>query len=85
LNVFEPVYAATNSSRFPDYKRVDLRLTYFGNVLDKYSLVAYVEGINILNFTNIFGYSYSPDYREKKEIKSYFGRRMIVLGFVVEI
>ncbi len=83
LNIFEPVYAAVNSSRFPDYKRVDLRLTYFGNILNNYSLVAYIEGINILNFTNIFGYSYSPNYENKKEIKSFFGRRMIVVGFMV--
>ncbi len=85
VNVYEPVYSATNSSRYPDYKRVDLRLTYFGQIFDKYSFIGYVEGINILNFTNIFGYSYSPDYSERKEIKSYFGRRMVVVGFTVGI
>lgn len=84
-NVYEPIYAETNSSRFPGYKRVDLRLTYFDQLLEKYSFIFYVEGINILNFTNIFGYSYSTDYSEKKEIKSYFGRRMIVFGFTVGI
>jgi vitamin B12 transporter len=83
-NVYEPVYSATNSSRFPDYKRVDLRLTYFGQLFD-YSFIGYIEGINILNFTNIFGYSYSPDYTERKEIKSYFGRRMIVFGFTLSM
>ena len=83
INVYEPVYAGTNSSRFPDYKRVDLRLTYFGQIPGGFSFIGYVEGINILNFTNIFGYSYSPDYSERKEIKSYFGRRMIVFGFTV--
>ncbi|MGE5805634.1 MAG: TonB-dependent receptor [Ignavibacteria bacterium] len=85
LNIFEPVYAAVNSSRFPHYKRIDLRLTYFGNILNNYSLVAYIEGINILNFTNIFGYSYSPNYENKKEIKSFFGRRMVVVGLMVGI
>jgi vitamin B12 transporter len=83
-NIYEPVYAKTNSSRFPDYKRVDLRLTYFGQLFD-YMFVGYIEGINILNFTNIFGYSYSPDYTERKEIKSYFGRRMLVFGFTLNI
>lgn len=83
FNVYEPVYSATNSSRFPDYKRVDLRLTYFGQLFNKYSLIGYVEGINILNFTNIFGYSYSPDYSKRNEIKSYFGRRMVVVGFSI--
>ncbi|HVO74074.1 MAG TPA: hypothetical protein VMT35_08630, partial [Ignavibacteriaceae bacterium] len=83
LNIYEPDYGSANSSRFPDYKRVDLRLTYFGSLLNKYSLIFYVEGINILNFTNIFGYSYSPDYKERKVIESFFGRRMVVFGFVV--
>ena len=85
MNVYEPVYSETNSSRYPDYKRVDLRLTYFGQLFNKYSLIGYIEGINILNFTNIFGYSYSPDYSQRKEIKSYFGRRMVVVGFTLGI
>jgi hypothetical protein len=84
-NVYEPVYATTNSSRFPDYKRVDLRLTYFSQLFDRYSIIVYLEGLNILNITNIFGYSYSPDYTDKKEIKSYFGTRMIVFGFSLMI
>lgn len=85
INIYEPVYASTNSSRFPDYKRVDLRLTYLDTFFDKYSFIGYVEGINIFDFNNIFGYSYSPDYSERNEIQSYFGQRMIVFGFSVGI
>jgi hypothetical protein len=84
-NVYEPNYGATNSARFPNYKRVDLRVTYFGQLFAKYSLVAYMEGLNILNFTNISGYTYSPDYSSRKEILSYFGYRMIVVGCSVGI
>jgi hypothetical protein len=85
FNVYEPIYAATNSSRYPDYKRVDLRWTYFGQLFQKYSFIVYLEGLNILNFTNLFGYSYSPDYQKRKVIESYFGRRMLVFGFTVAI
>jgi vitamin B12 transporter len=84
-NIYEPVYAGTNSDRFPNYKRVDLRLTYFGQLFSQLPFVAYMEGLNILDFTNIFGYSYSPDYSSRKEIKSYFGYRMIVIGFSLGI
>lgn len=84
-SIFEPLYAGTNSDRFPDYKRVDLRLTYFGQFYNSFPLVAYVEALNILNIQNIFGYSYSPDYTERKTIKSYFGSRMIVIGFSMTI
>lgn len=85
INIYEPVYAQTNSSRFSDYKRIDLRLTYLNTFFEKYSFVGYVEGINIFDFNNIFGYSYSPDYGERNEIQSYFGQRMIVFGFSVGI
>ena len=83
LKIYKPVYASTNSGRFPDYKRIDLRITYFGQLNPSISLVAYLEGLNIFNFNNIFGYTYSPDYDQKMIIKSYFGQRMLVLGFMV--
>ncbi|MCK9425149.1 MAG: TonB-dependent receptor [Ignavibacteriaceae bacterium] len=79
-NVYEPVYGVKNSSRFQDYKRLDLRLTYFTTLFDSFSSVFYLEGLNILDLKNIFGYYYSPDYSERKEISSYFGRRTVVVG-----
>jgi hypothetical protein len=85
IGVFEPVYASTNSGRFPDYKRIDLRITYFGNLFSQYSLIVYMEGLNIFNFDNIFGYSYTPDYSGRETIQSYFGQRMLVFGFNVGI
>jgi outer membrane cobalamin receptor len=81
LKIYTPEYAFTNSGRFPDYKRVDLRLTYFGQLTEGISLVAYMEGLNIFDFNNIFGYTYSPDYSQRSTIQSYFGQRMLVLGF----
>jgi len=79
-NVYEPVYDIKNSARFQDYKRLDLRLTYFTTLFDRFSTVFYLEGLNILDLKNIFGYYYSPDYSERKEISSYFGRRTVVVG-----
>lgn len=83
--VFIPVHASTNSSRFPDYRRIDFRLNYFDQIFKSYPLVVYLEALNIFNFKNIFGYSYSDDYSEKRTIQSYFGQRMVVLGFTVNI
>jgi len=79
-NVYEPVYGVKNSARFQNYKRLDLRLTYFTTLFDRLSTVFYLEGLNILDLKNIFGYYYSPDYSERKEISSYFGRRTVVVG-----
>lgn len=83
LKLFEPVYAATNSGRFPNYKRIDLRITHFNQLFGKIPIVAYMEGLNILNLQNIFGYAYSRDYSDKKEINSFFGRRMLVFGLTL--
>ncbi|MHB8336106.1 MAG: TonB-dependent receptor [Ignavibacteriaceae bacterium] len=80
LKIYVPEYAPTNSGRFPDYKRIDLRLTYFANLTPYISAVIYMEGLNIFDFDNIFGYSYSPDYSERTTIQSYFGQRMLVFG-----
>jgi len=44
-----------------------------------------LEGINILNFSNLFDYTYNQDYSSKKEIKSYFGRRTLVLGMQIDL
>ena len=83
--VYEPVYGSTNSATYQPYKRIDLRLLYLFQLFNKFSSVAYVEGLNILNFRNLFGYSYSFDYTKKNEIESYFGRRMLVFGMSVNL
>ena len=81
--IYEPIYGNDNSSRYQPYKRVDLRVLYLYRLFDKYSGIFYIEGLNILNFRNLFGYTYSNDYTSKEEVESYFGRRMLVFGFSV--
>jgi len=84
-NIYKPVYGKKNSTRFPDYKRLDLRLTYLTRIFGKYFTVIYIEGLNIFNIKNIFGYSYNKDYSIRKPVSSYFGRRTIVFGIDVDI
>lgn len=78
--IYEPVYGKDNSARFPDYQRLDLRLTYLTQLFNKYFAVFYVEGLNILDLNNIHGYYYSADYSKQYEVRSTFGQRMIVFG-----
>lgn len=80
LNIYEPIYGDDNSERYPDYKRLDIRITHLNRIFEKYFAVFYIETLNILNFNNLFGYSYNNDYSKRKVIKSYFGRRTIVIG-----
>ncbi|MDX1699042.1 MAG: TonB-dependent receptor [Melioribacteraceae bacterium] len=78
--IYEPIYGEDNSERYPNYHRLDFRITHLNQLFNKFFTVFYVEAINILDIDNLFGYSYSPDYSERYKIKSYFGRRTIVLG-----
>ncbi|MDH3252961.1 MAG: hypothetical protein OEM41_09235, partial [Ignavibacteria bacterium] len=58
-------------------------LTHLTQLFGEHFAAFYVEGLNILNIENMFGYNYSSDYSERKEIRSYFGRRLLVLGMQV--
>jgi outer membrane cobalamin receptor len=78
--IYEPNYGIDNSERFPDYHRLDFRITHLNQILRKFYTIFYIEALNILYITNLFEYSYSPDYSEQFKIKSYFGRRTIVFG-----
>lgn len=79
-DVYEPVYGGRNLSRYPDYHRLDIRLSRYENFFGDDFTVFYCEMLNILDIKNIFGYSYNNNYSEKREVESYFGRRTIVVG-----
>jgi len=78
--VYEPIYGIDNSVRFPNYHRLDFRVTHLHQIFKNFFTVFYIEALNILDITNLFDYSYNRNYSEKYRIKSYFGRRTIVFG-----
>lgn len=82
-DVYEPLYGATNSDRLPTYRRVDLRVTHMFQLFEKFFTVLYLEGLNILNLENIFGYTYTRDYSQKLVLPSYFGKRIVVFGGII--
>lgn len=76
-----PVYAAKNSGRFPAFKRFDSRISklfFFG---ERKYVVVYIEGLNVFGFKNILDYSYSENFAQRSEVKSYFSNRTVVIGF----
>lgn len=84
-NVYEPIEGVKNSIRLPDYNRLDFRITYLNQFFDKYFLVAYVEMLNVLDKRNTQNYYYNEDYSERQSVKSYFGKRIIVVGFMISM
>lgn len=83
INIYEPQFGAANSQRHKDYQRLDLRITYLNQLFGKYFTVLYIEALNVLDFSNLFAYTYNFDYSQKVEVNSYFGRRTIVVGGMI--
>jgi len=79
-DVYEPVYGEQNGARYPDYHRLDVRLSRYEQFFENNFTVFYCEMMNILNINNIFGYGYNSNYTQKEKVSSYFGRRTIVVG-----
>jgi len=81
--VYKPIYGKKNSDSFPTYKRLDFRISYFFSLFNKKFSIIYLEAINILSIKNIFNYRYNENYTSRKKVESYFGRRTLVLGAIV--
>jgi vitamin B12 transporter len=74
-----PVYGPVLSGRYPDYRRLDARLTRFVP-LGRRSLVLYLEGLNVLDRGNVMGYTYDDAYANPEPIQAFFSGRTLVLG-----
>jgi hypothetical protein len=74
-----PRYGPVHSQRYPDYFRVDTRITRLipmrGGLI-----VGYLEALNVLDRANVVGYTYDATYRERRPIDSFFGDRTLVFG-----
>jgi hypothetical protein len=60
-----PIYGRINSERLPAYHRLDLRADWQATP----RLAVFFEAINAYNQRNVGGYSYSPDYRKREEVR----------------
>ena len=69
-----PVYGALNSERTPRYQRLDVALSQIRPVGNAAAAVWFVGITNVLGRRNVFGYSYSPDFRTRSPRRSSFGR-----------
>lgn len=74
-----PLYGPVHSDRLPAYFRLDGRLSRLGRPRGGVAAI-YVEGLNVLNRGNVWGYSYDADYRTPRPILTFFGHRTLVIG-----
>ncbi len=81
---YTPAKDRWNSERLPAIQRLDLSWSYFTYFNGQNFLVLYAAVSNLLDRENIYGYIYSPDYSERTELKSTFGRNFYV-GFSLSL
>lgn len=81
---YTPAPGEYNSSRVPDYHKLDVSLSYLQSFYEGNLTVFYVGISNITGRINIFDYLYSPDWSEREPVKSSFGRS-IYFGVSVNI
>ncbi len=81
-NVYQPVYAETNSGRFPTYQRMDINLQYIFSLFGRFAVAVFSMN-NVLNNKNLYDYTYNFDYTQQKEIIT-TNKRQIYLGLGVQ-
>jgi hypothetical protein len=74
-----PVYGPPGSERLPSYQRADLALSRV-TALAGGTLVLFFGMSNALDHANVFDYSYSPDYTDRRPVRSNWGRSVYVGG-----
>ncbi len=73
--IYKPIYGEYNSERYPDYFRLDVRLTKMAHLFG-YPFIIYWEIFNITDHENVQGWMYSEDYSERRPDKA-IGRMFI--------
>ena len=84
--IWRPVFGENQSAWFPEYRRLDARLTHLFGMPAMLGLPAgnvsvfYIEGMNVLGLGNVLDYVYNSDYSQRYTRESYFSRALLVAG-----
>lgn len=81
-NNYQPIYAETNSGRFPTYQRMDINLQYIFSLFGRFA-VAVASLNNVLNNKNLYDYTYNFDYSQQKEIVT-SNKRQVYFGLGIQ-
>ena len=81
-SIYVPVYAETNSARFPAYHRLDVKISRAFR-FDKWRMRVFLELLNAYNRKNLLDFNYNDDYTEKEDIYQF--PIIPYLGITVEL
>ncbi len=73
-DIYTAEYGAPMGERLPDFRRLDLSVSWFGRITPAWQAVFYVTLTNALDRTNVQAYRYSPDYTRRTPVQSVFNR-----------
>ena len=82
-NAYIPIYAETNSDRFPTYNRVDINAQDYFTVFNRFFVIFFAFS-NVLNQNNTYTYTYNFDYSKKIAVRS-TNERSIYFGFGMQL
>jgi len=77
-NAYQPIYAETNSGRFPTYQRMDVNFQYIFSLFGRFAIAVFQIN-NLLNQKNLYDYTYNSDYSKRDEIVT-TNKRQFYLG-----
>lgn len=77
-NAYQPIYAETNSGRFPTYQRMDVNFQYIFSLFGRFAIAVFQIN-NLLNQKNLYDYTYNFDYSKREEIVT-TNKRQFYLG-----
>ena len=77
-NAYQPIYAETNSDRFPTYQRMDVNFQYIFSLFGRFAIAVFQIN-NLLNQKNLYDYTYNFDYSKREEIVT-TNKRQFYLG-----
>lgn len=81
-SIYVPIYAETNSARFPAYHRLDVKISKAFR-FDNWQMRVFLELLNAYNRKNLLNFSYNDDYTERDEIYQF--PIIPYLGITVEL
>ncbi|HAY34351.1 MAG TPA: TonB-dependent receptor [Ignavibacteria bacterium] len=83
MNVYVPIYAQTNSGRFPTYDRLDMNAQYIFSLFGKFA-VGVLAVNNIFNKDNLYDYTYNSDYSAQLPIYTN-NKRTLYVGLGLQL
>jgi hypothetical protein len=81
---FNPVEGPVNSRRLPQFRRLDVDLSYFWMFSGNHSVIFFMSVSNALDRANVTDITYNEDFSERRFIRSNF-ERFLFLGATLNL